>query len=325
MKKTTASISRQSTRPSGPKGIPKKSYAKDKRGQKVQSYLDAALSDNTLRAYRADIKHFIKWGGAIPASGDTIAQYIADNATSLSCSTLSRRVVAINRAHAVKGFPSPTSTDMVRATLQGIRRKHGKAPHQVTALQKHDLLKVVKHLKGLRGMRDYALLMIGFAAALRRSELVSLDVEDIKFVKEGAVLHLRRSKTDQEGRGREIAIPFVHGPYCPCRTLQAWLKLSKITSGPIFRRIDKYDNILANRLTAQSVALIIKKRAASAGLDPILYSGHSLRAGFATNAARAGASNSSIRSQTGHKSDSMLQRYIRPSRAFSDNPNRKVW
>lgn len=291
----------------------------------VCSYLAAALADNTLRAYRCDLKHFIAWGGTIPASPECVATYVARHALLLSSATLSRRVVAIGRAHSAQGLPSPTTAELVRATLRGIRRKRGSAQRQVAPLQKADVVRLVSGLQGIRGARDKALLLIGFAGAFRRSELVSLDIEDVEFVAEGVVIRLRRSKTDQEGRGRIVAIPYVRGRHCPCRALQAWLQVSGIEIGPLFRGVSRHDRVLPDRLTAQSVALIIKQRAAAVGLDPRRYSGHSLRAGFATSAAQSGAASMSIRAQTGHQSDATLQRYIRNSQLFVDNPNRKVW
>lgn len=292
----------------------------------VRIYLDAALADNTLRSYRSDIKHFVAWGGSIPASQERVATYVAQHAMTLSSATLSRRVVAIGRAHTAQGLPSPAHSELVRATMQGIRRKRGRTPRQVAALQKNDVVRVVKDLKGLRGLRDRALLLIGFAGAFRRSELISLDVDDVQFAPEGAMIRLRRCKTDQEGRGRVIAIPYVRGgKYCPCRALQSWLSAAGIVAGALFVRVNRYDQVLPARLSAQSVALIIKERVAAVGLNPEIYSGHSLRAGFATNAALSGASSSSIRAQTGHTSDAMLQRYIRSSQLFVGNPNLRVW
>jgi site-specific recombinase XerD len=291
----------------------------------VRKYLDAALADNTLRAYRADLKHFIAWGGVIPDTPEQVALYVAHHATSLACSTLSRRLVAIARAHTAQGLSSPTDSELVRATLRGVRRSRGSAVRQAAPLQKTQLLKMVRGLQGLRGLRDTALLLIGFASALRRSELVSLDVEDIQFTKDGTIIRLWRCKTDQEGRGREIAIPNVRGRHCPSQSLQAWLAASGITTGAVFRRVNRYDQLLPRRLTAQSVALVVKQRAANAGLDPARLSGHSLRAGFVTNAAKGGASSANIRVQTGHKSDAMVQRYIRKGQLFTDNPNSKIW
>jgi site-specific recombinase XerD len=291
----------------------------------VQRFLAAAHAHNTSRAYASDLKHYLDWGGTVPASAEEVARYLAHYAETLSCATLSRRVTALGRAHRQRGFASPTHSELVRATLHGIRRSKGTAQKQVAPLLKQDIMHMVKGLRGLVGLRDKALLLVGFAAALRRSELIGLDCSDVQFVAEGAVLLLRRSKTDQEGQGRTVAIPRVRGRHCPVRALQSWLTAADLTSGPIFRRIDRYEHVLATRLSGQSVALIIKQRASAAGLDAEMYSGHSLRAGFATHAARAGVSAVNIRKQTGHKSDAMLQRYIRDSELFSNNANRQIW
>lgn len=292
---------------------------------KVRQFLDAAMADNTLRAYRTDLKHFMEWGGAIPATPECVATYLAQHAESNSCSSLSRRIVAIGWAHHEAGLASPTQSALVRATMQGIRRSKGSAIRQVAPLQKSELLQMVKGLKGIRGLRDKAVLLIGFASALRRSELVSLDVNDVVFSDEGMVIRLKRSKTDQVGQGRTIAIPNVKGRNSPVQALRAWITAAEIASGPIFRRISRADNVLPNRLTGQAVAMLVKQHAAAIGLDSTHVAGHSLRAGFVTNAARSGASSTSIRRQTGHKSDGMLQRYIRESGQFSDNPNLKIW
>ena len=291
----------------------------------VRQYIDAALADNTLRAYRADLQHFIAWGGVIPATPEQVASYLAQHATSLAYTTLSRRLIAIARAHIAQGLHSPTSSMIVRATLKGVRRSRCCTVRQVAPLQKLHVLKMVRGLTGLRGLRDTALLLIGFASAMRRSELVSLDVEDVQFSDEGAIIRLRRSKTDQEGKGRDIAIPRIRGRHCPIRNLLAWIEAAGITSGALFRQVNRYDQLLPQRLMAQSVALIVKQRAAAAGFDARLFSGHSLRAGFVTNAANGGATSASIRAQTGHKSDAMMQRYIRNSQLFSNNPNLKIW
>ena len=291
----------------------------------VRQYLTASLASNTLLAYRSDLKHFSAWGGVIPTTPEQIANYVAYYASRLAESTLSRRLVAIAHAHTVQGLASPTNTALVRATLKGVRRARVQTIRQVAALQKQQLIQMVKGLTGMAGLRDTALLMIGFSGAMRRSELVALDIEDIRLSEDGARIRLRRSKTDQEGRGRVIAIPRMRGRYCPCRVLEVWLKSAKITTGALFRQVNRFGQVLPLRLSAQSVALIIKQRAEGAGLDSTRYSGHSLRAGFATNAARQGASTSSIREQTGHKSDAMLNRYIRNAELFRDNPLSKIW
>jgi site-specific recombinase XerD len=291
----------------------------------VRQYIDAALADNTLRAYRADLKHFIAWGGKIPACPEQVATYVAHHATNLAFSTLSRRLVAIAYAHTAKGLASPTNSAVVRATMKGVRRSRNCSVRQVAPLLKSHVLQMVRGLQGLRGLRDKALLLIGFASAMRRSELVSLDIEDIQFSEKGAIIRLRRSKTDQEGKGRDIAIPRVRGRNCPVRNLLSWIDASGITSGALFRQVNRYDQLLPHRLMAQSVATIVKQRATAAGFDARLFSGHSLRAGFVTNAANGGASSASIREQTGHKSDAMLQNYIRSAQIFNNNPNLKIW
>ncbi len=178
---------------------------------------------------------------------------------------------------------------------------------------------MVAGLTGIKGLRDKALLLLGFAGAFRRSELVGLTVGDIELVKQGLVVQLRFSKTDQEGRGRKVAIPFGRGIVCPVLALQHWLEVSGITEGAIFRGVNRHGVISDTPLTAQVVALVVKERAFAAGLDPNRYSGHSLRAGLVTSAAKLGVSSWKIRQQTGHKSDAMLARYIRDANIFIDN------
>jgi len=178
---------------------------------------------------------------------------------------------------------------------------------------------MLSHMTGTRGIRDRALILVGFAGAFRRSELVALDYDDVAFVKEGLTLMLRRSKTDQVGEGRKIAIPFARSHACPVKALTSWLDHAGINSGPLFRNVKKGGDIGLGALSPQSVAAIVKEYAAKAGLDADRYSGHSLRAGLITSAAKAGVSSWKIREQTGHKSDVMLQRYIRDAKIFEAN------
>lgn len=291
----------------------------------VKQYLDAALAPNTLHAYAQDLAHFMAWGGVIPASPEVLARYIAQHATKLATTTISRHLVAIARAHAAQGVPSPTSSPLVRATLQGVRRSRLHKVRQVAPLLQRDIVAMVRGLKGVQGIRDTALLLVGFAGAFRRSELVALDVEDVQWAEQGMILQLRRSKTDQVGRGRAVAIPAVRGRFCPCRALRSWLEVAELESGPLFRPLNRYQQVIAKRLSSQCVATIIKHRASEVGLDPTVLSGHSLRAGFVTDAAQRGASTTRIRDQTGHQSDAMLQRYIRNSQLFQNNPNLSIW
>lgn len=291
----------------------------------VQQYLQASLSDNTRRAYSNDIAHFIKWGGRIPTSPARVATYLAEHANSLSYATLCRRVVAIGRAHTIKRFPSPAHSEVVKATLHGIRRTTGSAQRRVTPVLLHDVQSMVTGLRGLSGARDRALLLTGFAGAFRRSELVAICVEDMKFVDEGLVIRLRRGKTDQAGAGRDVAIPFMRGKFCPVKAVIEWLSLSEITGGALFRGVDRYGHVVDHGLSPQSVALIVKQRATAIGLDSSQFSGHSLRAGFVTSAAKAGASTWKICQQTGHQSEAVMQRYIRDSHLFTDNPLGNIW
>ena len=208
----------------------------------------------------------------------------------------------------------------MRATMSGIRRTKGMAQREAQALQRDDLFAVLGRM-GERpiDIRDKALLLIGFAGAFRRSELVGFDCGDVEPVGRGIILHLRRSKTDQTGQGRKIAIPHGRTRWCPVRHLTDWATYAGIEQGPIFRSIDRHGHISPDRLSGDAVATIMKKRVKAAGFDPATFSGHSLRAGLATSAAMAGASSWKIRQQTGHKSDAMLARYIRDGDMFTDN------
>ena len=184
---------------------------------------------------------------------------------------------------------------------------------------REDLLPMLKHMHGIKGLRDRALLLVGFAAALRRSELVGLNVEDLQFVKEGLLVHLPRSKTDQDGEGRKIAIPFGRTSACPVKAVQHWIEAALISTGAVFCSVNKAGTVSANRLTDQSVALIIKGYARALGLPSEAYSGHSLRSGLVTSAAKAGVSFTKIQQQTGHRSVAMLSRYIRDAQVFENN------
>lgn len=287
--------------------------------REIQALIQAAISPNTRRAYQADLDHFLSWGGAIPAAPELLVRYLADFAGRLSVATLTRRVASISRAHTSQGLPSPTSNDLVRPTLRGIRRTYGIAQRQVAPAGREDILGMVQSLRGVKGARDRSLLLLGFAGAFRRSELVGLDVPDLEFVDRGLLVNLRRSKTDQEGEGRKIAIPFARGAVCPIKALRDWLEIADIESGPIFRPVNRHGNVAAERLTAHAVAAIVKERAAALGLDPAKYAGHSLRAGLITSAAALGVSIWKIKAQSGHRSDAILSRYVRDADLFTNN------
>jgi integrase len=294
---------------------------------RVQLYLDSARARNTIRGYRSSFHQFKQWCQAVglcsmPADAGTIALYLGAQAGRLKTATLSHHLAAIAKAHKSAGFPSPIQDDqLIAETLKGIKRTHGTASKQKAPVLTEDLRMMLRMLPdNLLGIRDRALLVMGFAGAFRRSELVALDVADLQFTAEGLLITLRRSKTDQDGEGRQIAIP--HGTQaetCTVGAVHAWLEAASITEGPIFRPVDRHSRIAPQRLSAHAVPLIVKRYAGAAGMCVKSFSGHSLRAGFVTSAARAGEPERRIMRQTGHKSIEMVLRYVRQANAFTDN------
>ena len=222
--------------------------------KRVNQYVSAAISENSRRAYRGDLADFMNWGGVVPCSAETLAAYIANRAEAHSPHTITRRVVGISRAHVSQGLPDPAKNDLVRTVLRGVRKTHGRPQRQVAPLIKQDLLSLLPLMQGTKGIRDRALILLGFAAALRRSELVALDVHDISFVSEGMIVHLRRSKTDQDGEGRKIAVPYGRTIACPVKAVQDWLRHAQIASGPVFPSVGKGGRILAGRLSGMGLA-----------------------------------------------------------------------
>lgn len=281
----------------------------------ASSYIEAAQSNATKQGYAKDVRHFIQLGGSIPATPEQVMQYLADVATTLAVATIERRLIAISKAHTDAGFESPIKHPMVKRTMQGIRRTCGTRQRQVKAVVKDDLLQMlvmIEKQKPVKTARDKALLLIGFAGAFRRSELVTLRCEDITAFPNGIEILLRHSKTDQEKAGRTVFIPCANGVHCPVKALDQWRALTGIETGWLFRAVNRHDQISAMPLTAQSVALIVKEAVRRVGADPDVVSGHSLRAGYCTQAAIVGLQPYQIREQTGHKSDATLARYIRP-------------
>jgi integrase len=289
-------------------------------GGAVDDLVRHSIASSTRIAYQSDLKHFREWGGELPATPEIIAAYIAAYAGKLSVATITRRVATLSKAHQAMAGHNPCQSALVKATLQGLRRKHGTAQKQAKALTREDLFAILDATgDGMKDSRDRALLLVGFAGGFRRSELVALDVTDIEYVRQGIIITLRHSKTDQEGAGRKIGIPHGRTRHCPVAAVMAWLTRSGITDGAIFRPINRHGQLQSERLSGDTVSEVIRERLAAAGVDPEGYSGHSLRAGFATSAARAGASTLKIRAQTGHASDAMLSRYIRDGELFVGN------
>lgn len=285
-------------------------------------YARAEKSEATRRAYRSDLENFVAFCSvacvaAVPASAGTVAAYLAHLADSgLAVSTIQRRAAAIGYAHKLGERPSPLADERVKAVLRGIRRQLGVAAKAKAPATAAVVAKMVKRIpETLAGKRDRALILLGFAAALRRSELVALDVGSLERVDGGIVVRLGKSKTDQEGRGAEIAVP--HGAKLKVvEAVDAWLGAANLREGPLFLRIGKGDRQTADRLTDQSVALIVKKWAKAARLDPKLFSAHSLRAGFVTSALEAGSDVLKVMDVTRHREVSTLKVYDRRAKLF---------
>jgi integrase len=294
--------------------------------REARAFMGRSKASATIRAYRNDWRHFEAWCRlrqlvALPAAPETVALYLADLASWAKANTIQRRLSSISQAHQTAGYESPTRTAKVRLTWQGIRRTIGTAPEGKAPVVTADVRAMVDALPAnLLGVRDRALLLVGFAGAFRRSELVGLDVSDVEETGDGLVVTLRRSKTDQEGAGRKVGLPYGSRPAtCPVRALRAWLDASGTSDGPIFRPVDRHGRLSPHRLSGDAVALVVKRSAARVGLDPARYAGHSLRAGLVTSAAAAGVQERVIAEQTGHRSMLVLRRYIREASLFREN------
>ncbi len=285
-------------------------------------YALSEKADATRRATLADIRRFSTWRQAVgaialPATLATVAAYLAALADSgLKVSTISRRAAAIAYAHKFAGFEPPIN-ESVKAVVRGVRRKLGTAQKGKAPATAAIVAKLVKRIPDtLAGKRDKALILIGFAAALRRSELVALTVADVERAPDGIVLHISRSKTDQEGQGAQIAVP-TGRKLKPVEALDAWLNAAPITQGPVFRRVMKGGLVSGEALDSQSVALIVKRWRRAARVDPTLFSGHSLRAGFVTSALADGADLFKVMDVTRHREVKTLKAYDR--RALEDD------
>jgi site-specific recombinase XerD len=295
--------------------------------QAAQDYARAARAANTVRAYSSDWRDFLSWCqtkqlAPLPAEPQAIVWYLGHLAQlGRKPATIERRLTAIAQAHKQLGYDAPTSSTAVRNVLAGIKRTHGTVQDAKAAALVDDVRAMIEQAgDGPHGLRDRALILVGFAGAFRRDELAHIALEDLEWTRAGVVVLLRHSKTDQEGRGRKVGIPFgQHAETCPVRALRTWLKVAEISSGPAFRKVDRWGKVGTHALCDRAVALIVKRLAAAAGLDASRYGGHSLRAGLATAAAIAGVDERKIMAQTGHKSVEMVRRYIRDADLFRDN------
>ncbi len=297
--------------------------------EQAARFLEAAKAHSTRQAYArdwADFRLFTQRHSLpfLPSTPEVVALYISHLATRLSVSTIRRRMSAITNAHKEAGFPdspaSPRQHYVVREVLAGIKCSLGTAQHGVDPLLVDDIRKIVAAATpdGLLGLRDRALVLVGFSGALRRSELTTLlEVADLDFTDHGLYIRMRRSKTDQEGQGRTVAMPSgEHPETCPILALQTWLDTAGITAGPVFRSVNRHGHVAERALSPRSIAKILKRAAMRAGINPASIAGHSLRAGMVTQAAINGVAEREIAKTTGHHSVGMLRRYIRDGRAF---------
>jgi len=298
--------------------------------------LQNSKANNTVRAYKSDFNDFelfcVKNGfKSLPSEPKIVSLYLTHLSTKdCKMSTLKRRLVSIGVIHKLKGHYLDTKHPAIIENIMGIKRRKGsnqkgKKPILIRYLK--EIINVIdqQDKEEIKKFRDRSIILIGFSGGFRRSEIVSLDYDDLDFVPEGLKVNIKRSKTDQFGEGFTKALPyFDSSQYCPVVSLKKWIDISKITTGPVFRRFVKGSKLSENRLTDQTVALLIKEYLNLVGIDSKNYSGHSLRSGFATSAAESGVEERSIMAMTGHKSTEMVRRYIKDANLFKNNALNKI-
>lgn len=292
--------------------------------QQLRHYLQATLSDNTRKTYRSALLQFERAGGRLPCDRDSLVRYILVKAGELSTRSLDLHITAIRQWHQQQGLADPAADPMVQRTLEGVRRVHGRPPRKARALTLKQLGELLAAANAqehpLRALRDRALLLIAFMGAFRRSELVAIRVEDIQFEADGMLIHLPRSKTDQDGQGLVRAIPAGSGSVCPAIALKEWLNATNIESGAVFRAMNRWGQLSEKPLNAASINELLKKLASSAGLENVPeFSSHSFRRGMSTAAARAGVSFELIRKQGGWRHDGTVRGYIEEGQQLQDN------
>jgi len=298
--------------------------------------LQSSKSNNTVRAYKSDFKDFGLFCAqngfkSLPSEPKIVSLYLTYLSTKdAKMSTLKRRLVSIGIIHKHKGHYLDTKHPSIIENLMGIKRRKGNKQKQKKPLLISSLKQVIdvidnEKIEEIKKFRDRSIILIGFSGGFRRNEIVSLDYDDLDFVKEGLKISLKKSKTDQFGEGFVKGLPyFENSQYCPVVSLRKWIEISKINSGALFRRFIKGSKLSENRLSDQTVALLIKDYLEIAGINSRNYSGHSLRSGFATSAAESGAEERNIMAMTGHKSTQMVRRYIREASLFKNNALNKI-
>tara|TARA_B100000524_G_scaffold267636_1_gene146817 strand:+ start:209 stop:1162 length:954 start_codon:yes stop_codon:yes gene_type:complete len=297
--------------------------------------LKSSKANNTLRAYKSDFKDFgafcVQHGlNSLPTEPKIVSLYLTHLSKNYKISTLRRRLVSISMVHKLKGHYLDTKHPIIVENLMGIRRvkgsiQKGKKPLLINHLKL--LINVINEQKieDIKKIRDKAIILVGFGGGFRRTELVSIDYEDLEFVTEGVKITIKRSKTDQFGEGMIKGLPyFTNENYCPVISLKKWIDISKIESGPVFKRFSRGSSLTNKRLTDQSVVLKMKEYLSLAGIENKNFAGHSLRSGFATVAAESGADERSIMAMTGHKTTQMVRRYIKEANLFKNNALNKI-
>ena len=283
----------------------------------ARAFAQACKAENTLRAYRAAWREFAQFcegrgATALPASPASVVAFLTWLAGHVRPATMQVKLAAVSFAHRLAHQGDPTDDENVRMVMAGIRRKLGSAPEKKAPATFGDVALMVAALPDdLGGKRDRALLLVGFAGAFRRSELVGLDVGDVRFNRATMTVTVRRSKTDQEGAGMRKVIPCLGGRLDPVAALREWLEAAGINSGPLFRAVSRWGMVGRRRLDGRTVARVVKDAAEAAGLEPRQFAGHSLRSGFITSAALAGAAEWQIQEVSGHRSERVLRGYIR--------------
>ena len=298
--------------------------------------LKSSKANNTVRAYKSDFNDFGLFCAqngfkSLPSEPKIVSLYLTHLSTKdIKMSTLKRRLVSIGVIHKLKGHYLDTKHPIIIENIMGIKRRKGSIQIGKKPLLINNLKTIINVIdeynkEYLKIYRDRSIILMGFSGGFRRNEIVSLDYDDLDFVTEGIKINLKRSKTDQFGEGLVKGLPyFENTKYCPVLSIKSWIEISKISSGPLFRRFSKGNKLSENRLTDQTVALLIKKYLNIAGIDSKNYSGHSLRSGFATSAAEAGAEERTIMAMTGHKSTEMVRRYIKDANLFKNNALNKI-
>jgi integrase len=294
--------------------------------ERARHFAECSKAENTRRAYRADWNDFNAWCSErgldpMPSTPGQLALYLSQRADTLSVATLRRRLAAITAAHRAAGHESPVGREPAASVMAGIVREKGIAAKGKAPILVDDLRAMLDVIDdNLRGTRDRAVLLLGFSSGCRRSEIVALDVEDVEIGRKGLTILLRRSKTDQVGAGRRVAIPCGRHPEtCPVLAVKEWMDAANLMTGPLFRAVNKGGRVGERRLTAQVVRLLVHEYALAAGLDPERFGAHSLRSGLVTSAAIAGASEAAIAKQTGHRSVAVLRSYVRDADLFREN------